>query len=500
MSFGVTIKLLPPWFHHRSGDNTLQLTVWHTYLYALAGGISTATLFYSHPILNLIAASFHTTDLQVSNVPALASLGDATGLLFLLPLADYFPRRRFVLTLLSLTIIFWTGLCFTRSLVVFQILTYLSAVTSSIIQIFQVLVAEKAPPEQKARYISTVTIGPNFGILIARILSGVIANYLPWRSVYVVALILQLTMLVLLWMYMPDYYALNQITVKELIKRYPKIVVDVLRCYAYPALVQVGCITALSAFTVASFWTTITFLLSSRYHFSTVAIGLFGLIGIATMSLAQIYRRFIIQPIDNPLVSAAAGKAVSVVGVAIGLLGTRYILALVAQALLLDAGLVIVQTSNRMRLSEIDKEKGNSVNTAFVVMQYCGMLMGTKIGNLVYARAGWMASGGVSLGALGLAYVVILARGLNETGWVGWSGGWRKELIQRDEEYGTGKAREEERERLPLLKDRPVMARTSSVRSCQHDPRFRKEGHMMLCKARLDSVATNVHSQICPTF
>lgn len=399
-----------------------HLTTFQTYLYAIFGGLFTATLFYSHPILASIATSFSVSNLQISNIPTLASAGDATGLLLILPLADYFPHRTFVLVLLSLTILFWTALCFTQNLILFQLFTYLSAMTTGVIQIFQVLVAEKAPPEHKQRYIATVTTGPAFGILIARILSGVVARYTHWRYVYFLALLLNITMFVLLYIYMPSYPPLNPITKREVLRKYPGILGSVLRCYSYPALVQVGLITMSSAFVVASFWTTITFLLTS-YEFSTMTIGLFGLIGAATMSLAQYYRRYIITPLGNPLVSAAVGKGVSLAGVALGMSGR--VLGLVLEALLLDAGLVIVQISNRCVVSEVDRGRGNAVNTAFVVMQYVGMLAGTKVGNLVYDRFGWVGAGGVSMAVLGIAFVVILGRGPNEVGWVGWGGGWR---------------------------------------------------------------------------
>lgn len=80
-----------------------------------------------------------------------------------------------------------------------------------------------------------------------------------------------------------------------------------------------------------------------------------------------------------------------------------------------------------MQIHGIEPGAANKVNTAFVVCLYVGMLTGTKAGNDVYARyGGWIASGGLSLGIMGFSYVVILARGPHETGWVGWSGGWRR--------------------------------------------------------------------------
>ena len=76
-------------------------------LYAFAAGFTSANLAYSQPILAVIADSFEVSQSQVANIPALAQAGNAIGLLMILPLADFFPRRKFTLTLMGLTTAFW---------------------------------------------------------------------------------------------------------------------------------------------------------------------------------------------------------------------------------------------------------------------------------------------------------------------------------------------------------------------------------------------------------
>jgi hypothetical protein len=62
---------------------------------------------------------------------------------------------------------------------------------------------------------------------------------------------------------------------------------------------------------------------------------------------------------------------------------------------------------------------------------FCGQLAGTAVGNKLYAEGGWRASGGCSVGFVGLALCLCAVRGPWEKGWVGWRGGWgvrRKDL------------------------------------------------------------------------
>jgi len=76
-------------------------------MYALAAGFTAANLSYNQPILNILADDFDVSLTQIGNVPAMAQAGNAIGLLMILPLADYFPRRGFTLTLMALTTVFW---------------------------------------------------------------------------------------------------------------------------------------------------------------------------------------------------------------------------------------------------------------------------------------------------------------------------------------------------------------------------------------------------------
>ena len=76
-------------------------------LFGFAGTFTVANLYYSHPILNILADDFHVTNERASLVPTLAQAGYAGGLLFLCPLGDLFPRRPFVLWLVWFTGTAW---------------------------------------------------------------------------------------------------------------------------------------------------------------------------------------------------------------------------------------------------------------------------------------------------------------------------------------------------------------------------------------------------------
>ena len=82
------------------------------------------------------------------------------------------------------------------------------------------------------------------------------------------------------------------------------------------------------------------------------------------------------------------------------------------------------QISNRTAIYAIEPKARNRVNTAYMVSVFCGQLVGTSVGNSLYARGGWVRSGSASVGFIGLALVFCFAKGPWEKWWIGWHGGW----------------------------------------------------------------------------
>ncbi|KAK5454975.1 hypothetical protein LTS15_005695 [Exophiala xenobiotica] len=395
----------------------------------MAAGFTSANTYYSQPILDVMARDFNVSQSKVANIPALAQAGSVVGLLTVLPLADFFPRRKFALIMLGFGIVFWLGICLSPRFTPFLALTFLSAIFTPVPQLLLPLVSELSTSKDRAFNLSIMSNGPTLGIFIGRVLSGVIADHTAWRTIYWLALGLQSLVLVLLFIFMPEYGSLNSVPMMQLLKTYPNILWSIITLYyRQPVLVQAGLMSFSTFFAVSSFWTTTTFLLSGEpYNYGPSKIGLLGCIGLATLLIAPLCGKYLVTPLGEPLFSAAIGKAVSLMGVILGtFLGTHTIAGPIIQATLLDVGLIILQISNRVALHPVEPQMRNRVNTAFVSVLNLGMLIGTKAGAVVYNRyGGWIPTGAVSIGVLVAGFFVIAGRGPNEPGWVGWHGGWK---------------------------------------------------------------------------
>jgi predicted MFS family arabinose efflux permease len=291
------------------------------------------------------------------------------------------------------------------------------------------LVGDLAPLHRRAAALSVVVAGLTLGILLARVLSGIVANYTSWRNIYWLSCGLQYLIFGLLWLFMPDYPSTNPEGIN-----YFKFMWSILQIFLRePLLIQACVISYLVSATFTNFWTTLTFLLAgSPYNYDPLPIGLFGLIGIAGVAFSPIYGRLVTDKF-HPWLSVLVGLSMVTIAVTVGTYtGTFTVAGPIIQALFHDAGMQTSQVANRSQIYSIAPRARNRINTAFMLFTFFGQLSGTAVGNKVYADGGWVHSGSVSVGFSGGAILILCLRGPWEKGWIGWHGGWSLKRERKD--------------------------------------------------------------------
>jgi len=327
-------------------------------------------------------------------------------------------------------------LCLTSSFSVFCGVSFITAITTVTPQIMLPLVGELAPPNRRPLALSIVVSGNSLGVVIARILSGVVTNYTSWRNIYWIALGLQYSIFLALYAFMPAYQATNPLPRKNrfraFLKQYPRLLYSILQiAFKHPILVQAGLISFCTSVSFMNYWTTLTFLLSLPeypYRLAPTPIGLFGLIGVVGILMGPLYAKYLIQPLKVALYAVLVGETINLTGCIIGTYTGVFTLAgPVLQALGLDAGQQITQIANRSAIYGVEPTARNRVNTVFMLLTFMGQITGTAAGNEIFDRyGGWRSSGSLSVAIVAFAFLVVAARGPHEKGWIGWGGGWGK--------------------------------------------------------------------------
>lgn len=175
----------------------------------------------------------------------------AAGLLVISPLGDLVRRRQLLLLTVLLSMTFSIPLAITSSLPIFLTFSFLVGFVSITPPILLTLAADLAPAHKRASAISVVYAGLLFGVLVARVFSGLIAQFTSWRVVYYLAIGVQGIVLCGAWALFPDYPAKNQGTGMT----YGKILWTMGRyTVTEPVLIQACLVTAGSSASYSCMW------------------------------------------------------------------------------------------------------------------------------------------------------------------------------------------------------------------------------------------------------
>lgn len=261
----------------------------------------------------------------------------AVGLLLISPLGDLIRRRQLILTIIAIAASLTIGLSITENLIVFEALTFLVGVVSVTPMVLLPLAADLAPPERRASAIAVVLSGLTFGILVARVLAGVIAEFISWRVVYFMAIGVQYLVLLGCYLLIPDYPSKSKdLTYWNILWTMGKYSVT------EPLVIQASLVNLASSACYTNFWVTLTFLLTGPpYHYSTyvyfpivvprtfkyvfkkncsLVIGLFGLVGMLGVVLGPLVGRLVdhLVPWHASIISVVLLGAFQVIQVGAG--------------------------------------------------------------------------------------------------------------------------------------------------------------------------------------
>ncbi len=360
-------------------------------VFAVACGLAVANLYYAQPILDTMARAFGVSSATAGLVVTFSQIGYAAGLALLVPLGDLLSRRRLVPVVLAIT---------TGGLVVSAVAPDIGVVIavalvvgcgSVVAQVLVPMAASLADDHHRGQVVGTVMSGLLLGILLARTVSGVVADLATWRVVYWMAAAFTIVMAVVLGRVLPveqprprmGYASLLGSTVQLLVRE------RLLRRRAlFGGL-------AFAAFSV--FWTTMAFLLSGApYHYSDLTIGLFGLVGASGALCANLAGRWADRGFTRQTTMAfAACIAVSFVPL---WYGRNSLFLLIVGILVLDVGVQGLQVTNQSIIYRLAPDRRSRINSAYMVCYFAGGAIGSALAALLYDRHRW--AGVCLLGAL----------------------------------------------------------------------------------------------------
>ena len=361
------------------------------YTLAVIAGVSVANLYYNQPLLEMIRQDLGTSTLAANHIALFAQCGYALGLLFLIPLADLYSRRRILIADFTLLILALLATAAAPDIRTVHVSSFVIGVCSVVPQFFIPLAAQYSRPERKNRNVGVVLSGLLTGILASRVVSGAVGEWLGWREMYLIAAGLMILSAIAVFRILPDarpnfsgsYGALMR-SLLTLVGRYPQ-----LRVHSARAALAFG--------SFLCFWASLAFKMAGEpFHAGSDIVGLLGLCGVAGAVTANFVGRYIARV--GIFRFNCIGAALQLAAWGLFLAGADHYLPIIAGILLLDIGMQCIQLSNQATLFELCPSASNRINTIFMCCYFIGGSFGTLLSGSAWALFGW--TGVVGAGAL----------------------------------------------------------------------------------------------------
>jgi predicted MFS family arabinose efflux permease len=359
-------------------------------LIAVATGAVVANLYYAQPILHQIATTFHSGPGPTALIITCTQVGYAAALLLVVPLGDMHQRRTLVTRIFGVAALALVACALAPSLWFFGLASVAVGAASVAGQVMIPFAADLAPEERRGRVVARIMTGLLLGILLARTVSGLVAQLAGWRAIYWLSAGLMVVFAGVLWRALPTEAPRPRQRYAGLVGSSLKLLVDepVLRRRAWHG----AC--AFAAFSVL--WTAMAFLLSGPpYHYSNAVIGLFGLVGAAGIAAANLAGKLA----DSARSGASTLVAGALLAGSFALLwqGRTSLAALIIGIVVLDIGTQGMQITNQAIIYALRPDARSRINSAYMVCYFIGGAIGSVGAGLAYAARGW--SGVCLLGA-----------------------------------------------------------------------------------------------------
>ena len=359
-------------------------------LIAVATGAVVANLYYAQPLLHQVALDFHTGSGLASLIITATQVGYAAGLLLIVPLGDLYVRRVLVVRIFAVAAVALVACAVAPDIWIFGLASVAVGAASVAGQVMIPFAADLAPAERRGRVVARIMTGLLLGILLARTVSGLVAEVAGWRSVYWLSAGLMVVFAAVLWRALPTEGPRPRMRYGSLVASSLRLLVDepVLRRRAWHGACAFACFSVL--------WTTIAFLLSGDpYHYSSALIGLFGLVGAAGILAANLAGK--LADADRSTASTLVAGVLLIGSFGLLWFGRTSLAALIAGIVVLDVGTQGMQITNQAIIYALRPDARSRINSAYMVCYFVGGAVGSVTAGVLFAADGW--SGVCLLGA-----------------------------------------------------------------------------------------------------
>jgi predicted MFS family arabinose efflux permease len=372
-------------------------------LFACTSGVSVANVYFAQPLLDSLAVDFGVAPAAIGGVVTATQAGSVLALLLLVPLGDQYDRRRLARLQLTALILSLGGVAMARSAISLMAgMLAVGLLGTAMTQGMIAYAASAAASHERGRVVGAAQAGVVVGLLLARVWSGVVADLVGWRGVYLGSAAVMAALGALIWRRLPA----QPTTTSRL--PYLRLVRSTMGLFLTDRVLRTRGTLALLMFAVFNiFWSALALPLTAPpLSLSHSALGAFGLLGAIGAFFAGRAGRWADQGWGQ---RTSAASLVLLLLAWIPLSFTESSLWWLAVGILmLDAGGQALHVTNQAMILQGPAESHGRLIGCYMLFYAVGSGTGAIASTAVYAHAGW--SGVCILGAaVSLAALVFSA-------------------------------------------------------------------------------------------
>jgi predicted MFS family arabinose efflux permease len=361
-------------------------------LLATATGLIVANLYYAQTLVGPISAATGLSPEAAGLIVTLTQIGYTLGLLFVVPLGDLLENRRLIVGGLLFTSAMLVLAAFSTSAWMFLAAALGIGLGSVAAQIIVPFAAHLSKESTRGHTVGKVVSGLLLGIMLARPVASLIADWSNWHVVFGGAAVVVLAVALVLRAKLPVRRPASKIS-------YPALMASLWHLFLGTPLLRRRAAYHAGLFgSFSLFWTVTPLMLAGpQFHLSQTGIAIFALVGMAGAVASPIAGR--LADAGHTLTATAAALALGVIGFALPLLAPqlpalRHVALgiLVIASIVLDMGVAANLVLGQRAIFTLGAEVRSRLNGVYFALFFAGGALGSALGGWMFATHGWHAA------------------------------------------------------------------------------------------------------------
>lgn len=377
---------------------------WALPFLGVACAVGVASIYYNQPLLLVMGRDFGASARAMGFVAVATQVGYALGILCFVPLGDVAERRGLMMRMYAGVSVSLACAAMAHGLAWMIVVSALIGIMASVTHVALPMATDLVAEDKRGQAIGTVMTGLLLGILLARTFAGWLSRLGSWRTVFIVAAIVNAAFVPMIYRAMPRMEPRKTL-------RYGEAMRSLWTLYRTEPTLRDACIVGGLVFgSFSCFWTTLTFVLSAHYGLGPGVAGSFGLIGASGAMIAPFAGRMA-DRLGARAVVTVAGAVLTASYLWLWLIELAplhialHMAGLVIGVIVLDTGAQMMQVGNQTRIFSLAHDARSRINTVYMTTYFAGGAIGSALASWTWSRWQWN-------GVCALALMLIALAGL----------------------------------------------------------------------------------------